>query len=250
MKLQSIEIPYSWDDIDEEDDEIDVFVKTDTGCTYNLAVGTAKSIESLMVQEKQNFLVQDYPVIIVKKLTKETIEETIKAYVEEEDGYWIRFYHFVLSIDLTVFKQLEMESLQKTKEFPDKSMKVKSIEIPYSWADIDNENDKINVLVETDTGFYYNLTVVTPKKIESLMDEKKMNYLEIGSPFIVVRELTKEIIEETMKAYVEEQDGYSVRLYHFSKDINSTVFKSLETKQIQFQNEFKKFLSEENKRDE
>jgi hypothetical protein len=39
------------------------------------------------------------PSIIVKELTMETIEAAIKYYVEERDGYWLKFCHLGTEID-------------------------------------------------------------------------------------------------------------------------------------------------------
>jgi hypothetical protein len=104
-------------------------------------------------------------------------------------------------------------------------MKIKSIGIPY----ISNiENEVIHVIVETEQGYCYNVNVVTPKTIESLMDKKKMNYLEVGAPFVIVKQLTKKSIREAIRAYTDKNDGYFLRLHHFARNINSTVFDQLD----------------------
>lgn len=51
------------------------------------------------------------------------------------------------------------------------------------------------------------MVVGTCKNILSLMDKEKINFSEPSEPFIIVRKLTKEIIEEAVKAYVEN-DAY------------------------------------------
>ena len=44
-----------------------------------------------MDNERSNFLSPGDPMIIVRKFTKKIIEETLKAYTEDE-AYWLKFY--------------------------------------------------------------------------------------------------------------------------------------------------------------
>ena len=67
---------------DIEDYNVDVFVKLEDSYTCTVVVGTAKNLERLMEKEKKNFFGPSHPFIIVKKITKEIIEKTIQAYVE------------------------------------------------------------------------------------------------------------------------------------------------------------------------
>ena len=48
------------------------------------------------------------------------------------------------------------------------------------------------------------MVVATVKNIESLMDKGKMNYFELGYPFIIVKKLTKEIINEAIEVYASD----------------------------------------------
>jgi hypothetical protein len=110
---------------------------------------------------------------------------------------------------------------------------VVTIRFPTYLEDItDIEDDNIDVFVELDDGYIYNVVVATAKNIEYLMDTEKMNYFGPSHPFIIVKKLTKDIIEETLKAYAEEQDGYWLKLYHFAGDINKTVFDKLQAEHI------------------
>ena len=87
MLIKSIRFPSSLEDIkDIENDNIDVFVEleNDYNYTYTLVVATAKNIEFLMDKEKMNYFEPGHPFIIVKKLTKEIIYETIQAYASDE----------------------------------------------------------------------------------------------------------------------------------------------------------------------
>ena len=114
-------------------------------------------------------------------------------------------------------------------------MVVKSINFPTYLEDIpDIENSNIDGFVELEDGYTYTVVVSTAKNIESLMDKKKMNYFAPGYPFIIVKKLTKEIIEETLTASAENNDGYWLKLYHFAGKINKTVFNKLQTEYIEY----------------
>ena len=116
MLIKSISFPTYLEDItDIENSNIDVFVELEDGYTYTVVVATAKNIESLMDKEKTNFSEPGDPFIIVRKLTKEIIEEAVKAYAEN-DAYWLKFYHFAGEVDTTVFNQLQAEHTEYLKE--------------------------------------------------------------------------------------------------------------------------------------
>ncbi len=99
---------YLKDITDIENATIDVFVELEDEYTYTLVVATARNIESFIDKENVTFFEPGHPFIIVKKLTKEIIEETLKAYVEK-DAYWLKLYHFEGKIDMDIFNQLQAE---------------------------------------------------------------------------------------------------------------------------------------------
>jgi len=68
-----------------------------------------------MEKEKKNFLGPSHPIIIVKKITKEIIEETMEAFVDN-NGYWLKLYHFSDQIDMSVFDKLQAEHEEYLKE--------------------------------------------------------------------------------------------------------------------------------------
>jgi hypothetical protein len=100
---------------DIEDYNLDVFVELEDGYTYTVVIATAKNILSLMDNEKTNFSEPGDPFIIVRKLTKEIIEETVKAYAEN-DAYWLKFYCFAGEVDTAVFNRLQAEHTEYLKE--------------------------------------------------------------------------------------------------------------------------------------
>ena len=71
MIVKKISFPIPLTDVEDiYDDNVDVFVDLQNGLNYTVVVGTYKNIISLM----------DNPMIIVKKLTMEVIQEAIQAY--------------------------------------------------------------------------------------------------------------------------------------------------------------------------
>lgn len=59
-----------------------------------------------MNQEKTNFIRLGSPNIVIKRLTKRIIMEAIQAYTEDA-GYWLKFYQFADSINISIFNKLE-----------------------------------------------------------------------------------------------------------------------------------------------
>lgn len=98
----------------------------------------------------------------------------------------------------------------------------------------DIENNNVNVFVELEDGYNYTVTVTTAKNIESLMYNEKMNYFAPGYQFIIFKKLTKEMIEETLKSYAENNDRYWLKLYHFAGKINKTLFNTLQADHIEY----------------
>ena len=119
MKVINIWNPYDLESMDIENDEIDVFVDTDDGYTYTLSLGTPKNSQFLMDTRKMDYTGPGYPPIFVTKLTPEIIEETIKAFSEENNGYWLKFYHFGGCsgyMNESIFDQIKSKHLEKRKD--------------------------------------------------------------------------------------------------------------------------------------
>tara|TARA_B110000902_G_scaffold255774_1_gene321576 strand:- start:321 stop:596 length:276 start_codon:yes stop_codon:yes gene_type:complete len=74
---------------DIENSNIDVFIELEDGDSYTVVIPTAKNLLSLMDKQKTNFSKPEYPFITVRKLTKEIIEEAVKA-CAENDAYWLK----------------------------------------------------------------------------------------------------------------------------------------------------------------
>jgi len=116
-------------------------------------------------------------------------------------------------------------------------MLVKKISFPNpnELEDIEDiENDNIDVFVELEDGYVCTVVVSTPKNLKSLMNKNKMDFLKPGCPFIIVKKLTKEIIEEMIKVYAEEDNGYWLKLYQFSGDIDMSIFNKLQAEHEEY----------------
>jgi hypothetical protein len=106
MKIKTIRILEEI--IDLELDSLDVLVECENGYTYVVVVTTPAYLADEMAQEKINYIKPQSPIIIVKKLTKQIIEEAILAYAEN-DAYWLKLCHFGHLIDISVLNQLQEE---------------------------------------------------------------------------------------------------------------------------------------------
>ena len=105
-------------------------------------------------------------------------------------------------------------------------MKIKRIEFMENIRDIDNDN--IDVLVESEDGYEYIISVATPQDFIEEMKQEKLNYVRPGNLRIIVKILTKEIVTEAIQAYAKD-DGYWLKLHQFSYLMDISVFNKLET---------------------
>ena len=109
-------------------------------------------------------------------------------------------------------------------------MVVKRITFPTQLEDIkDIDDDNIDVFVELDDGYIYTVVVATYKNIVTQMDEMKNDFLEAGSPFIVVKKLTKEVIEQAINSFAKD-DAYWLKLYHLSTEFDISTLNTLRDK--------------------
>ena len=119
MKVINIDIVEDLENMDIENGNIDVFVKTDDGYDYVLSLATPKNIQFLMDKEKMEYYGPGYPFIIVNKLTPEIIEQAVKAFAEKDGGYWLKFYHFGGCggmIDESIFDQIKAKPAKRREK--------------------------------------------------------------------------------------------------------------------------------------
>jgi hypothetical protein len=121
-----------------------VTVELDDGSEYIVYLATIENISYLMEKDKCNYLEVGYPIIIVKSLSKAIIIDTIKAYVKENDGYWLKLYHFADMIDPRLFNQLQAEAKildkyeHKKYELPElDDKKLKELYVVYEGKDLE-----------------------------------------------------------------------------------------------------------------
>jgi len=116
-----------------------VAVKLNDGHEYIVVVATQKNLLTLMDNEKSDFLSPGNPMIIVRKLTKEVVEEAIEAYAKD-NKYYLKFYaaHFDMK-PLNVLKDRKVARSQLLEELLEKGQ---SIDIEnYDLLDFNINND-------------------------------------------------------------------------------------------------------------
>ena len=69
---------------DQFNNSIDVGIEFEDGSSYTIIVQTPDDLVEEMLQEDTTFIKPDTPVIVVKQLTKKTVNEAIKTYSEDE----------------------------------------------------------------------------------------------------------------------------------------------------------------------
>jgi len=139
MKVESITFLSDLKDVKEIFDyNMDVSVNLENGRNYVLVVGTPKNLLRLMENEKSDFLSPEDPIVIVKKMTKEVVEEAIKAYAED-DAYCLKFYS--ADLDVKTLDVLKNRSIARDKLLDDLLEKGESIDIEnYDLIDFNINN--------------------------------------------------------------------------------------------------------------
>ena len=139
MKVENITFLTDLNDFkDIFDANLDVVVKLDDGHEYVVVVATQKNLMTLMNDEKSDFLSPGDPMIIVRKITEEVIEDAIQAYAED-DGYYLKLYaaHF----DTKTLDVLKDREIARNKLLDDLLEKGKSIDIEnYNLIDFNINN--------------------------------------------------------------------------------------------------------------
>ena len=98
----------------------------------------------------------------------------------------------------------------------------------------DVKNGNIEVYITLPDGYEICVSVATPQNLQSLMDMNEVNFLEPEYMFIIVNELTEEIITKAINNYMKtDPSGYWLKLHHFNAEISKHVFDELQAKQIE-----------------
>jgi hypothetical protein len=101
---------------DQLNDSIDVGIEFENGYSYTISVRTPDDSVEEMLQEGTNFIKPGTPVIVVKQLTKKTVNEAIEAYAEDE-GYWLKLCQFGDELDISIFNKLEAQHREDLELF-------------------------------------------------------------------------------------------------------------------------------------
>ena len=96
-------------------------------------------------------------------------------------------------------------------------MKIKRIEFMEEIRDVYNYN--IDVLVENEDGYNCIIVVGTAQDLLEEMKQEKTNFVGPGTPHIIVKKLTKEIVTEAIEAYAQD-DAFWLKLHHFAINID------------------------------
>lgn len=108
------------------------------------------------------------------------------------------------------------EALYKKAQEIGKGDKIVRIEFSKALSHIqDIENDNINVFVELDDGYTYNLVVSTPKNLLWYMDKEGIDFIPASPPDIIVRSLTEENIRKALDTYIQDS-AYWLKYYHLA----------------------------------
>ena len=140
MLVKSIKFLSDLEDVNDIFDyNMDILVKLNNGHDYLVFVATQKNLLSLMDNEKSDFLFPGDTMIIVRKFTKEVIEETIKVYAED-DGYYLKLY--AAQLDTKTLDVLRDRTLARSKLLDDLLEKGESIDIEnYDLIDFNINHD-------------------------------------------------------------------------------------------------------------
>ena len=87
------------------------------------------------------------------------------------------------------------------------------IEYVSPWADVDPEDDNIDVHVYLDDGRVYSLLVATPRNIDRCMEREGTDYFVAIPPPIFVSRLTEASIERAVMALVNDNEGRGLHAY-------------------------------------
>ena len=112
-------------------DALDVFVSLeDDYCTdgfcYFIEVTTPQFLSTIMEKENNDFLLPDYPCIIVSKLTDDIIRAAIESFINSDDEVrWLKLYHIMPKLDIEEIDEIlyrkKQEEIELDAEFEDES---------------------------------------------------------------------------------------------------------------------------------
>ena len=82
-----------------ENNFVDVVVRDIIDYGYTMVVTTPTNLLKVMNDNSVNFIKPEEPLIIVKQLTQQFIEEAINEYALN-DGYWLKLHQFADTVHI------------------------------------------------------------------------------------------------------------------------------------------------------
>ena len=83
---------------------------------------------------------------------------------------------------------------------------------PTALNEIDEDNDNVDILVQTENGKRYSFVVATPDNLKHLMQKENLPYLKPVLPFLFVEKITESHIRMLIDSLIEEGDRL-IRIY-------------------------------------
>jgi len=104
-------------------------------------------------------------------------------------------------------------------------------------------NSNVEVFVTFKDGLTVAIIVGTPKNLEYLMAKDRVNFYGPGLPWIIVKELTVETINDAIQGYMDDcPNGYWLKLYYFWNDLDTTIFDPLDPLEIEESTQLNLFI--------
>jgi hypothetical protein len=104
-------------------------------------------------------------------------------------------------------------------------MKIKKIEYLLAPADLLNDCLDVFVTLEDEyceNEFFYCVEITTPQFLSTLMEGFESDFLPPDYPYIIVSKLTDDIIEASIKSFVNTRDdSYWLKLYHITTTLQT-----------------------------
>lgn len=90
--------------------------------------------------------------------------------------------------------------------------RMKRITILSDMTDTNSLDTNEDVLIELENGYKYVVIVVTAQNLVSLMDDAEQDFVPLGLPFIIVREVSEDIIWQ-MEQELLKFDAHNLKRY-------------------------------------
>ena len=76
-------------------------------------------------------------------------------------------------------------------------------------------NDSVDVYINLENDeFTYYFEFTTPQALSSYLERRKKSFVEARFPFLIVQQLTPDVIREIIEAFLmEDEDGFWFKLY-------------------------------------